>query len=66
MIYECDDGAFVISAYQCWIPGAFATKRAAKFAFRLSPDQQQDLCDRVNKDEDRLITWDDVKEAKSL
>lgn len=61
MTYKTDDGAWVVSAYQVWIPGAFETERAAKFVLKLSPEQQQELRDEINVNQDRLITWDDVK-----
>lgn len=65
MTYQCDNGAWVVSAYQVWVPGAFETERAAKFVLRLSVDQQYALHRKVNLDEDRLITWDDVKSART-
>jgi len=66
MTYQTDDGAWVVSAHQVWVPGSFETERAAKFTLRLTVDQQYALRDEINIKQDRLITWDDVKAARAL
>lgn len=43
MIYPVDDG-FVISSGGVWLPGVYATERAARYAFRFS---NEDL-ERIN------------------
>ena len=35
-IYEVD-GAYVCSAYQCYLPGSYQTRKAANLAFRVGP-----------------------------
>lgn len=36
MIHTLPDGTFVISSHGTWLPGAYASERAARYAFRMS------------------------------
>lgn len=47
MIYPVDSG-FVISSQSVWMPGVYANRRAANYAFRFSDDELQALQDREN------------------
>lgn len=62
MIYKTDDGAFVISSHQVWLPGCFESERAAKYAFRFSNEELQELqnaaCEKHPK---RVITFNDLQ-----
>lgn len=64
MIYPVD-GGFVISSGGRWLPGIYDTERTARWAFRFSDRQLQDLNDRIShKDgENRPITADDLRTA---
>lgn len=63
MIYEIENG-FVISAYGMWLPGAFDTRRAANYAFRFPNEKLYEICLAINGRHERLITFDDLKEAR--
>ena len=64
-VHKVEDGGFVISAYRQWIPGVYDTERAAKFALRLRVGQADHLRDKINVGEDRLITWEDIREYRA-
>jgi hypothetical protein len=67
MIQKLDDGAFVISAYQCWRPGVFESEKAARMGQRLLDEEICALQDAVNAREadpaKRLITEDMIRAA---
>lgn len=67
MIHEVH-GAFLISAYQVWRPGAYATKKAARMAQRRPDEVLQALQDKANQKgprlEDRCITEEDLRGFK--
>lgn len=56
-------GVFVISSGGTWLAGNYETKRAARFAFRLTEAQRYALQEPINKGERRPITWDEVQAA---
>lgn len=63
MIYETDDSSFVISSGGTWLPGSFATKKAARYAFQFRAEDLQSLQDEANKTrEPRNITMEDLQE----
>ncbi len=43
MIHKLKDGSFVISSHGSWLPGAYDTERAAKYAFRFTDYELSDL-----------------------
>jgi hypothetical protein len=58
-IHELDDGTgFVISSHGAWLPGIYATRQAARWAFQFSDYDLAKLRDRVG----RPITTDDLRE----
>lgn len=68
MIYEQEDGACVISSHRTWLPGHYADKRTAKYAFRFPSQVLQILQDRVNAANadvaKRVITFEMLQEAR--
>ncbi len=48
MIQKIDDSCYVISSHHAWLPGAYESERAARYAFRFSHEQLQKLQDSVN------------------
>jgi hypothetical protein len=42
---------FFISSNGCWMPGAYESVRAARYAFRLTEDERCELRDKVNRSE---------------
>lgn len=63
MIHEVRD-YYVISAYGSWLPGAYESERAARFAFRFSYEELQVLQNIVNERAGGVggnITWEDLK-----
>lgn len=64
MIYQTDN-SFVISSRQVWLPGSYADKRAANYAFRFPDEVLQRLQDEVNAKESdpnrRVITYEILK-----
>lgn len=62
MIYETDDGSFNISSGGTWLPGSFATKQAALYAFQFRVEDLQTLQEEANKTrESRSITMEDLQ-----
>lgn len=61
MIHAADDGTFVISSHQCWMPGVYESKQAARYAFQFSDSALRKL---QNDSEEGVITMDDLKRAK--
>lgn len=58
-IHALDDGTgFVIASHGYWLPGVYATKAAARWAFQFSDWDLARLRDRVG----RPITTDDLRE----
>ena len=51
---------FVISSGGVWLPGAYATKAAARWAFAFDYDELRRTQDRVGS---RAITTDDLRET---
>lgn len=64
MIYKTDD-VYVISSRHQWLPGNYDTERTARWAFQFPEAVLYDLQTRVNQDEQRPITRDDLRAAKS-
>lgn len=66
MIYEVD-GAFTISSGSTWVPGVFATRGAAHYAFRFTDETLTMLQKQAN---DRaggkggVITIEDLRAAR--
>lgn len=63
-IYEVE-GQFVISSNQVWVPGCYATKRAANYAFRFKNEDLSRLQDAANKrvgGKGGVITFEDLQE----
>lgn len=65
MIHE-SDGTFTISSHGMWLPGIYASKRAARYAFRFSSLALNELQDRINHSDrgNRVITMDDLRELR--
>ena len=55
VIYETE-GAFVISSYQTWRPGAYASERAARYAFKFDDEVLQRLQDAAIDDPDNVLS----------
>ena len=51
MIYKNNDNTFCASSNNTWIPGIYADERAAKYAFRFSNQELQNLQNEKNKSE---------------
>jgi hypothetical protein len=68
MIRLTEDGCFVISAYNCWRPGVYATERAARYAFRFDDRDLQKLQNELNMNnkrvEDRVITFEMLQKLR--
>jgi hypothetical protein len=66
MIYQINGGGFVISSRRCWLPGVYATRAAAWYAFRFTTAELQDLAERVCNihGEDRDITTADLQAVR--
>lgn len=63
MIYETDRGSFVISSGGTRLPGSFATRQAALYAFQFRCEDLQALQDHANATrEPRNITMQDLQE----
>jgi hypothetical protein len=68
MIHETDDGRYVISTHGCWLPGNYADKRAANYAFRFDDKQLWELQERINyldTGEGRPITFEDLQKLRN-
>lgn len=62
MIHETA-GGFVISTRDMWLPGIYETERAARFAFRMNPDQMNDLWEQKLREGKDFVTWQDIKDS---
>jgi hypothetical protein len=63
-IYNPDDDGFVISSHGVWMPGVYATRRAANYAFRFTDETLNKLQARANA-ERRFISFEDLQAARS-
>lgn len=63
MIYKLDDGTYVISSRQVWVPGCFENERTAKYAFRFKDEQLSELQKEKNKTTG-IITFEDLQKLK--
>lgn len=64
-IYEPEgQSGFVISSRGSWLPGSYATKAAARWAYQFANETLQRLHDRVNVGEGRDITTDDLRAVR--
>ncbi len=61
-IHKLENGTFVISANDIWLPGTYADERAARFAFKLTDEQKAELRDRAIKESDGVITCVDIED----
>lgn len=41
--YKTNDGYWVASSHQTWLPGSYATQTAARLSYRLTPDNLHNL-----------------------
>lgn len=67
IIYETDDGNFVISDEGGWLPGSYDTIETARYALEMDSDLLVDLRDRINQTrppENRVITLDDLRSVE--
>lgn len=71
MIHRIEDEygvRFCISAHRCWIPGAYDSERAARYAFRFRDEALIELRDKVcDENEDfckRVITFEMLQEYR--
>ncbi len=65
MIYELGTGGFVISNRGGWLPGVYATRAAARYAFQFSDEDLSALNDERNAaPEDRPISTADLREYR--
>ena len=56
-------GHYVVSAYGVWLPGAYESERAARFAFRFSSEELQALQESANlrtQGRGGIIAWSDL------
>jgi hypothetical protein len=58
------DGGFVISSNGSWLPGSYATKEAARWAYQFSDEDLTAIQNRVNRKEQRPITTEDLREVR--
>ena len=63
MIYKNNDNTFCASSNNTWIPGIYADERAAKYAFRFSNQELQNLQNEKNKSEG-IITFSDLQKLR--
>lgn len=76
MILELQDskyskaGTFVISSHEIWLPGSYADRRTAMYAFRFSNDILWNLQEKLNKEildpKERNITFEMLQKARKL
>lgn len=64
MIHGDDQDGYVISSRGGWLPGVYATARAARWAFRFDDATLVRLRDAVCVREHRRITSDDLRTAR--
>ena len=58
--YIKDKGEWVASSKGSWIPGVYASERAAKYAYRFPNEQLQELTDKLK----RPITFEDLQSLR--
>lgn len=46
MIYEMEDGGYVIASQGMWLTGAYATKYAARYAFQFTDEELLEIRDK--------------------
>jgi len=63
MIYKTDNGTYVASSSQVWIPGCFEDERTAKYAFKFTDEQLQNLQNEKNKTT-HIITFTDLQKLR--
>lgn len=63
MYYVKEHDSWVISSGGSWLPGSFETKGAGHLAFRLNDSSLSMLNKKINIEEKRNITIDDVRKA---
>ena len=66
MIYKVKD-VYVISSHEIWLPGRYDTEKTARYAFRFTDEQLQNLQENLNKSqplEKRIITYEMLKNSK--
>lgn len=63
MIHQVGD-VFVISSRELWLPGAYESERAARYAFRFPDAVLQKLQDEANKRLERVITFKDLQKQR--
>ena len=63
MIYKTEDG-YVISSQKVWKPGVYQDRRSATYAFRFDDEVLSELTARINVNERRNITFEDLRENK--
>lgn len=64
-VYALDNGRFVIASHGSWLPGSYATKAAALYAFQFSDDALRRVERRVLRGEGRAITTDDLRALRA-
>lgn len=68
MIYEGKDGRCSIASNHTWLPGVYADRRAANYAFRFHVSVLAQLQDKVNAEHadysKRVITFEMLQEAR--
>lgn len=57
------NGTYVISAYGVWLPGAYDSQRAARYAFRFDYETLKKVRDSAGPS--RLITFDLLRKQRS-
>lgn len=63
-ITQTDSGAFVISSSRVWLPGVYADRRAANYAFRFPDAVLLALQNAKNDGDQSLITFADLQAAR--
>lgn len=63
MIYQVGE-EYVISSGGMWLPGNYATEKAANYAFQFSDEELSELQKTINQGQGRSITTMDLREVK--
>lgn len=58
-----NENCYVISSHQVWMPGAYESERAAKYAFKFPDDILAQLRDEANVS-DHLITFEMLQQKR--
>tara|TARA_R110000851_G_scaffold327134_1_gene496367 strand:+ start:245 stop:454 length:210 start_codon:yes stop_codon:yes gene_type:complete len=63
-IYKLEDGTFIVSDGDIYLPGYYENERSANFAFKISDEAKQELQDAADFTGNRVVAWQDIKDYK--